>query len=171
MYSLPHNNAAGMASNSLRHSCAAQPAKHTQFNICLPFGGRHSGFWQTHPRRAGSRFTTAGRGFLPGSLTGCCFFVFYFRLSKNSFDPPNLCCLDNTIKTAKIIFKTKKTNQKNNWPQHDSHPFNPAVWAFIRSGCETPPRALAFPSVADAPGLPEQSAGLTASAAQCHGVH
>lgn len=37
MYSLPHNNAAGMASNSLRHSCAAQPAKHTQFNICLPF--------------------------------------------------------------------------------------------------------------------------------------
>lgn len=78
MYSLPHNNAAGMASNSLRHSCAAQPAKHTQFNICLPFGGRHSGFWQTHPFCAGSRFTTAGRGFLPGSRTGHCFFSFLF---------------------------------------------------------------------------------------------
>lgn len=100
-------------------------------------------------------------------------FVFvFFGSPKIALIPPNLCCLDNTVKTAKkIIFKTKKQTKKTNWPRHDSHPFNPAVWAFIRSGCETPPRALAFPSVADAPGLPEQSAGLTASAAQCHGVH
>lgn len=80
MYSLPHNNAAGTASNSLRHSCAAQPAKHTQFNICLPFGGRHSGFWQTHPFRAGSRFTTAGRRFLSRAMALGLFCFFFSAL-------------------------------------------------------------------------------------------
>lgn len=149
-----------MASNSLRHSCAAQPAKHTQFNICLSFGGRHSGSWQTHPFRAGSRFTTAGHRFLSGSLTGSGFvWGFFFHLPKNSVR------LKNTIKraTKKIIKKQLKITTSL------SLAVAPLVLQF--GHCYAPPRALVSSSATHAPGLPERSAGLTASAAQCHGVH
>lgn len=54
--------------------------------------------------------------------------------------------------------------------------FNTVVWVFIHRGCKTPPCALAFPSFlgcknVGAPGLLQQSAGLTANTALCHGVH
>lgn len=75
----------------------------------------------------------------------------------------NMEIVDSVVYTKKLPLKLTVT-------------LNTVVWVFIHTGCMTPPCAPVFsllPWLQDrgCTWTPQQSAGLTANTALCHGVH